>query len=74
MTVEIVVNGQPQLLEIVLALGATGGLASLLDSRQKQGHEDSNDGDHHQELDEGESRSAAGNGGHGRQATGRWDS
>src|SRR5262245_49123958 len=45
---------QPHLLEVVLALGAVGCLAHLLDSWQQQADEDGDDSDHHQQLDEGE--------------------
>jgi hypothetical protein len=49
-----VVNSQAQLLEIVAALGTAGGLAHLLNGRDEQGDEDCNNGDHHQQLDQGE--------------------
>jgi hypothetical protein len=41
----------PDLLEVVLALAAGGGLAHFLHGRHKKGDEDRNDRDHHQELD-----------------------
>jgi hypothetical protein len=40
------VEGEPELLEVVLALGPGGGLADLLDGRQEQPDQDGNDGDH----------------------------
>ena len=51
----IIVQGHTQLLQIVVALRAAGGLASGLDGRQQQGHQDPDDGDHHQQFDERES-------------------
>jgi hypothetical protein len=51
----VVVCGQAQLLQIVGALQAGGGLADLLDGGQEQADEDGDDGDHHQQLDQRES-------------------
>jgi hypothetical protein len=48
------VQGEAELPEVVLALGAHGGVAGLLDAGKEQGHKDADDGDDHQELDEGE--------------------
>src|SRR5262249_26650869 len=48
------VHGQAELLEVVLALQAGGGLAHLLDGGHEQADQDGNNGDHHQQLDEGE--------------------
>ena len=45
---------QADLLEIVFALRAASGLASLLNGRQEQGNQDGDDRDHHQQLDERE--------------------
>src|SRR5262249_55085755 len=53
--VVVVVHGQAELLEVVLALDAGGGLAHLLHRRQQEPDQDGNDGDYHQQLDEGES-------------------
>ncbi|MCG3775788.1 MAG: hypothetical protein JW395_2632 [Nitrospira sp.] len=47
-----VVHGQPELLQVVLALGPSGGLTGLLDSRQQQRDQHCDDGDHHQQFDE----------------------
>ena len=48
----VVVHGQPELLEVVLALGLPGRLSGLLDGRQQEGHQDGDDGDDHQQLDQ----------------------
>ena len=48
----VVVQGQPQLLEVVAALQAGGGLADLLHGGEEQPDEDGDDGDHHQQLDQ----------------------
>src|SRR5262249_16218412 len=53
--VVIVVQGQRDLLEVVGALRASGGLAHLLDSGEQQADEDRDDRDHHQQLDQRES-------------------
>src|SRR5260370_38833 len=50
----IVVASQSHLLEVVLAFHAVGGLAHFLHGRQEQPNQDGNDGDHHQQLDQGE--------------------
>src|SRR5262249_27356893 len=50
----VVVGGEAQLLEVVLALGARGSLAHLLNCRQEQADQDRNDRDHHEEFDQGE--------------------
>src|SRR6516225_128005 len=52
--VVIIVHGQSNLLEIVLALHAVGGFANLLHGGQQQAYQDGNDGNHHQQLDQGE--------------------
>src|SRR5262249_38388408 len=49
-----VVDGQPDLLEVVLALDACGGLADLLDGGQQQPDEDRYDCYDHQQLDQRE--------------------
>src|SRR5207249_2276497 len=52
--VVVIVHGQTELLEVVLAAHAVGRLAHALHRRQQQTDEHGNDGDDHQELDEGE--------------------
>jgi hypothetical protein len=51
-----VVGAQAELLEVVTALDAGRGLAHLLDGWQEQADQDGDDGDHHQQLDQGEAR------------------
>ena len=53
----VVVQRQSQLLEIVLALAAASGLAGGLHGRQKQRHQNGDDGNHDQQLDQRESAS-----------------
>ena len=50
----IILGGQADLLEIVRALGTSGGLAGRLHGRQQQRDQHGDDGDHHQQLDQGE--------------------
>src|SRR5262249_2000101 len=50
----VVVHGQADLLEVVLALRACGGVADLLYRGQEQPDEDGDDGHHYKQLDEGE--------------------
>ena len=50
----VVVQRQAGLFEIIEAFDAIGRLAGLLHRRQQQGHQDSDDRNHHQQLDEGE--------------------
>src|SRR5262249_29993873 len=50
----VVVAGEGQLLELVRAGHAGGGLADLLDRRQQQADQDCNDGNDHQQLDQRE--------------------
>jgi hypothetical protein len=45
---DVVVDRQPELLEVVGALGAPGGLAGRLDRGQEQGDQDGDDRDDHQ--------------------------
>src|SRR5262249_38155833 len=54
------VNGQPHLLEVVLAGGPIGRLADLLHRRNQQRDQDGDDGDHHEQLDEREPDKPAG--------------
>jgi hypothetical protein len=50
------VHGEADLLEVVHALGAGGGLADLLHRRQEQPDEDGDDGDDDDQFDEPEPR------------------
>ena len=52
--VVVVVHREAELLEVVDALRAPGGLAGGLDGRQQQGDQDRDDRDHDQQLDQGE--------------------
>ena len=51
----VVVQRKANLLEIILALSPAGCFAGLLDRRQQQGHKDGDDGNHHQQFDQGKS-------------------
>ncbi len=50
----ITVHRNADLLEIVAALHATSGLAGRLHGRQKERHQDADDGNDDQKFDEGE--------------------
>ena len=50
----VVVDGQADLLEVVLALQPGRGLADLLDGGEQQPDQDRDDGDHDEQLDQGE--------------------
>jgi len=52
----VVVQGQPHLFEVVRAAHAGGSLADLLHGGEQEADEDGDDGDHHQQLDQGEAR------------------
>ena len=54
----VIVQGEPDLLQVVDALGTAGRLAGGLDGRQQQGDQDRDDGDHDQQLDQRESATA----------------
>ncbi len=54
-----VVQCQSQLLQVVLGTHAVGGGADLLHSRHHQAYQNGDDGDHHQQLDQGEGRATA---------------
>src|SRR5262249_23300909 len=56
-----------ELLEVVLTLGACGGLADFLDGGQEQADEDRDDRDHHQQLDQRKRCAAHAAGGMGRE-------
>ena len=53
--VVVAVQGQTDLLEIVLTLDAVGRFAHLLHGGHEQGDQHGDDGDDHQQLDQGES-------------------
>jgi hypothetical protein len=57
--VHVIGHRQGDLLEVVGALGAAGGLARRLDGRQQEGDQDGDDGDHDQQLDQGEAAMSA---------------
>src|SRR6202022_1004982 len=48
----IIVEGKPDLLQVVLTFDASGGLANLLNSGQQQPDEDGDDGDHDQQFNQ----------------------
>ena len=50
-------NGQADLLEVIGAAGAVGRLSDLLHRRQEQGDQHPNNGDDHQQFDEGKTHS-----------------
>jgi hypothetical protein len=56
----VVVQGQADLLEIVGAAQACSGLAHFLHGRQEQADEHGDDGDHHQQLDQGKRTTGTG--------------
>ena len=58
----VVVQGQADLLQVVDALGAAGGLARRLHGGQEQADQDGDDGDHHQQFDQRETGAAEGGG------------
>jgi hypothetical protein len=51
----VVVQGQPDLFEVILAAHAGSRLADLLHRWQKQSNEDGNDSNDHKQLNQGES-------------------
>jgi hypothetical protein len=46
-------EGKAELFEVVFALRSASGFASLLNGGQQERHKDGDDGDHHEEFDEG---------------------
>jgi len=56
---EVVVHGQPQLLEVVRALGSPGRFARRLHGGQEQRDQDGNDRDHDQQFDQSKSAHGA---------------
>jgi hypothetical protein len=59
MQIVVVLQRQPDLLEIVLGLRAPRRFASLLHGRKQQGHKDSDKGNHHQQFDQRKSAASA---------------
>src|SRR5262249_33105394 len=57
--VVVEVQGQPDLVEVVAARRALGRFADLLDRRDQQSDQHGDDGDHDQQLDEGETAALA---------------
>ena len=57
--VQVVLRGESELLEVVRALRAAGGLAGGLDGGQQQRDQDADDRDDHQQLDQGEAAALA---------------
>ena len=57
--VVVAVHAQADLLEVVLALGTGGGRTDLLHRGQQQSDQDRDDGNDHQQLDQGKPRTAA---------------
>src|SRR5262249_55533968 len=64
-TVVVTGRGQSDLLEVVRAMDASGGLTSGLDGRQEQSDEDANDDDDDQDFNQGEARAVNTNHGAG---------
>jgi hypothetical protein len=54
------VHGKTELLEVVHALHAGGGIADFLYRRQEQANQNGNDGDHHEQFDQREATPLAG--------------
>jgi hypothetical protein len=52
----VVVQGEAELVQVVLALRPAGGLARLLNRRQQQRDQDGDDRNHHQQLDQRKAR------------------
>jgi hypothetical protein len=67
----VIVSGEDNLLEVVLALGATGRFARLLHRGQKQRHKDRNDRDYNQQFDQGKATRPAVQGTHVDNSIGR---
>src|SRR5262245_24568031 len=56
MVAVVVMESEDDVMEIVLALRGVGGLAYLLGRGDDQRHQDGDDGDHHEQLDQGEAQ------------------
>ncbi len=54
----VIVHGQADLLQVVRALGTPGGFPGRLDGGQEQRDQDRDDGDHDEQLDQGEPEAA----------------
>ena len=50
----VIVQGEPELFQIVLALHSSRCLSDFLDGRQQEANQNCDDGDHNQQLDKGE--------------------
>jgi hypothetical protein len=61
----VILQGDADLVQVVSALGAGGGLADFLHGGQQQANQDRNDRDHHQQLDQREAATLALMGRHG---------
>jgi len=55
--VMVIVQRQPDLLQVVLALCASSGFASLLNRWQQQGYQNGDDRNHHQQFNQRKSPS-----------------
>jgi len=64
----VLANSQADLPEVIGALRPPGGFAHRLHGRQQQRDQHADDGDHHQQFDQGESTAAASRPCHGPQA------
>lgn len=60
MSIMKIVQCQGDLFQVIEALSAASGSASLLDSRQQDGNQYCHDGNHHQQLDQGKSTPISG--------------
>ena len=54
----VIVQRDAELFQIIAAFHPVGGLTNLLDGGQQEADQDGDDGDHYQQLNQGESRSA----------------
>ena len=54
----VVVQGRADLFEIVLATGVGGCFPDFLDGGHQQANQDGNDGDHHQQFNQGKTKSS----------------
>jgi hypothetical protein len=56
----VVVQRKANLLEVVKTLDAVGGFSDLLHGRDQEPNQDGDDGNHHEQLNQGETLPAAG--------------